>query len=95
MEDDMATWNVVFRHKVTHNTTVKTVEAGAELTARLTASILFGSYAEQWDCVSVYKVSEREARMLAELIANQNERADREEEEESREYESYATSVRG
>lgn len=91
----MATWNVVFRHKVTHNTTVKTVEADVELTARLTASVLFGGYEHQWDCVSIYKVSEREARMLAQWIADQDELADREEKNESREHESHSTFVNG
>lgn len=91
----MATWNVVFRHKATQNTTVKTVEADVELTARLKASVLFGDYADQWNCVSIYKVSEREARMLALWIDDRDELADLEEEYESRERESYYTFVNG
>lgn len=87
----MATWNVVFRHKVTGNTTVKTVEADVELTARLNASVLFGDYVDQWNCVSIYKVSEREARMLALWIADR----DIEEKDESRERESYYTFING
>ena len=96
----MATWNVFVKHRITHYKDMLTVDADCELTALLKASIQLGeSHLDEedrnWRHVSTHAVNARYARMIADMIADQDEIYEREEENWYREQDERAAFENG